>query len=81
MSPATLLNPKVALLVGAAAALATPRVRRAVGRGLGYGAAGTRRISGAVAHTGQDIYSSARETAVPGGAAQKTTRKRAAATA
>jgi hypothetical protein len=81
MSPATLLNPKIALMGGAAAAVASPRVRRLIGRGLGYGAAGVRRTGGAIVHTGSDIYGSARETASARGDGQAPKRKRATASA
>jgi hypothetical protein len=81
MSPTMLLTPKVAFLAGAAVAVASPRVRRLIGQGLGYGVGGARKAGGAVVETGSDIYGSARETAAGRSDGQAPKRKRAAATA
>jgi hypothetical protein len=63
MEPTDLLDPKAALLAGGVAAVASPRVRRAIRQGVGYGVAGTRKVADAVAGAGRDIYESAREVA------------------
>jgi hypothetical protein len=61
MGPESLLDARVALIAGAAAAVSSERVRHTVGRGIGYGIAGVRKVGGTVVDTGRDIYDSARE--------------------
>jgi hypothetical protein len=56
-------DPRVALLAGVAAGVASPRVRRVVGTGLGYAARGVMVVGAPVAGAGRDIYSSARRVA------------------
>jgi hypothetical protein len=57
------------------AAVASPRVRHALGQGLGYGVVGVRKVGGVVVDTGRDIYGSAREVAGNGAAPRKPARK------
>lgn len=75
MGPTSLLDPRVALLTGGVAAVASPRVRHVVGAGLGYGVIGVRKVGDVVVGTGRDIYGSAREVADHNGAPKKATRK------
>ena len=63
MGPSSLLDPRVALLSGGIAAVASPRVRHVVGEGLGYGVVGVRKVGDVLVGTGRDIYGSAREVA------------------
>jgi hypothetical protein len=59
----SLLDPRLAVAAGAVAAMRSERVRQTVGHGLGYGVVGVRKVGGAVAMTGRDIFDSAREVA------------------
>ena len=58
-----LLDPRLALLGIGLAAVASERVRKGVGRGIGYVAAGTAAVTGPVVHAGRDIVEEAREVA------------------
>ena len=58
-------DPRVALLTGVAVSIASPRVRRVVGSGLGYAARGALAIGAPVVAAGRDIYGNARDVASP----------------
>ena len=58
-----LLDPRLALLGIGVAAVASERVRKGVGRGIGHLAAGTAAVTGPVVHAGRDIVEEAREVA------------------
>lgn len=62
------LDPRVALIVGGAAVVGSERVRRVVGKGLGYAAAGVMRVGSPVVGAGRDIVEEAREVATHDGA-------------
>jgi hypothetical protein len=83
MSPASLLDPKIALLGGTIAALSSERVRHTIGHGLGYGVAGVMKVGDAFVASGRDIYGSAREVAVSqnGPSSARAARKRSSAAA
>lgn len=68
-----LLDPRMAVLSLAIAAVASERVRRGVGRGIGYVAAGTMKVGGTVVDAGRDIVDEAREVAAHDGAAHHAT--------
>lgn len=57
------LDPRLALLGVGVAAVTSERVRKGVGRGVGYVAAGAMTAGGTVAHAGRDIFDEAREVA------------------
>jgi hypothetical protein len=77
-----LLDPRLALLSLGIASVTSERVRKGVGRGLGYVAVGAMTVGGAVAHAGQDIVEEAREVAGQNGRSKATrSRKRTAAAA
>lgn len=57
------LDPRFALLGVGVAAVTSERVRKGVGRGIGYVAAGAMTAGGTVAHAGQEIFDEAREVA------------------
>ena len=76
MGPASLLDPRVALVTGGIAAVASPRVRHVVGEGLGYAVVGVRKAGDVVVGTGRDIYGSAREVADQNGAPKKAASRR-----
>ena len=59
----SLLDPRFAIAAGTVAAMRSERVRHTVGHGLGYGVLGVRKVGGALATTGRDIFDSAREVA------------------
>lgn len=65
-------DPRVALLAGLVAGMASPRVRRVVGGGIGYAARGVMKAGAPVAGAGRDIYDSARQVASPSRDAQPT---------
>jgi hypothetical protein len=58
-----LLDPRLGLLSLGVAAVASERVRKGVGRGIGYVAAGTMAATGPVVQAGRDIVEEAREVA------------------
>jgi hypothetical protein len=58
-------DPRFAILGGVAAGLASERVRRTLGRGLGYAARGVLIVTGPVVGAGRDVYDSARDAARP----------------
>jgi hypothetical protein len=58
-------DPRIAVLAGITAGVMSPRIRRTVGRGIGYAARGVMKVGAPVAVVGRDIYDSARETAAP----------------
>jgi hypothetical protein len=58
-------DPRVAVLGAVAASVASPRVRHAVGSGIGYAARTVMTLGAPVAAAGRDIYDSAREVASP----------------
>jgi hypothetical protein len=75
-----LLDPRLALLGLGVAALSSERVRKGVGRGIGYVAAGAVAVSDPVVHVGRDIVEEARAVASRDGASPSTSsRKKAAA--
>jgi hypothetical protein len=74
-----LLDPRLALISLGAAAVASERVRKGVGRGIGYVAAGTMAATGAVVHAGRDIMEEAGEVAGRNVTASASSRKKAAA--
>ena len=75
-----LLDPRLALLSLGVAAVASERVRKGVGRGIGYVAAGTMAVTGPVVHAGRDIVEEARDVADRNSApASGPSRKKAAA--
>jgi hypothetical protein len=61
------LDPRLGLLAAGAAIIGSERVRRTVGKGIGYTAAGAKKIGGPVARpladAGRDIVEEAREVA------------------
>ncbi len=75
------LDPRLALLSVGIAAVASERVRRTIGRGIGYAAAGTMKVGGEVAHAGRDIVDEARHVATQNGKPSTTTRRRKSAAA
>jgi hypothetical protein len=76
-----LLDPRLALLSLGVAAVASERVRKEVGRGIGYVAAGTMALTGPVVNAGRDIVEEAREVTGRNGApsSSRSSRKKAAA--
>jgi hypothetical protein len=56
-------DPRVALLAGVAASIASPRVRPVVGTGFGYAARGALAIGAPFIAAGRDIYGNARDVA------------------
>jgi hypothetical protein len=56
---------RIALFAGVAAGIISPRLRRTVGRGIGYAARGVMTVGGPFAGTGRDVYDGAREVAAP----------------
>jgi len=62
-----LLDPRLALVATGLALVGSERVRRTVGRGLGYAASGTMTVAGPVVRpltdTGRDIVDEARDVA------------------
>ena len=76
-----LLDPRVAVLGLGVAALASERVRKGVGRGIGYLAAGTVAVTDPVVHAGRDIVAEAREVASRDGTSATTVSRRKAAAA
>ena len=74
------LDPRLALLSLGVATVASERVRKGVGRGIGYVAAGTVAVTGPVVHAGRDIVDEAREVAGgnEGSGASASSRKKAA---
>ena len=74
------VDPRLALLSVGIAAVASERVRKGIGRGIGYVAAGTMTIGGTVVHAGRDIVDEAREVASHNGTTKPAaSRKKAAA--
>lgn len=58
-----LLDPRLALLGLGVSAVTSERVRKGLGRGIGYAAAGTITVGASVVHAGRDIFDEAREVA------------------
>ena len=79
--PASVVASDLALLSLGVAAVTSERVRKTVGRGIGYVAAGTMTVGGSVVHAGRDIVDEAREVASPNGTAKPAARKKATAAA
>ncbi len=76
------LDPRLGLLSVGIAAVASERVRKGIGRGIGYVAAGTMTIGGGIVHAGRDIVDEAREVAGHDGKpTSAATRKKASAAA
>ena len=76
------LDPRLAVLSLGVAAVASERVRRVIGRGIGYAAAGTVIVAGPVVDAGRDIVAEARDVARHNGSAPSTpARKKSATTA
>lgn len=59
------LDPRLAVLSLGIAAVASERVRKGVGRGIGYVAAGTMKVGESVVDAGRDIVDEARQVAGP----------------
>jgi hypothetical protein len=57
------LDPRLALIGVGVAAVASERVRKVIGRGVGYVAAGTMKVGSPVVNAGRDIVEEARHTA------------------
>lgn len=77
-----LLDPRLALLSLGVAAVASERVRKGFGRGIGYLAAGTVAVTGPVVHAGRDIVEEARDVASRNGPPRsRSPRKKATASA
>jgi hypothetical protein len=72
-------DPTTTLIVGIAAGIAAPPVRRTVGRGIGYAARGVMAAGAPVINIGRDIYDNARDVASPQGG--RTTRRATSASA
>jgi hypothetical protein len=66
-----LLDPRLALLVAGAAVVRSGRVRKLVGQGFGYAAAGAMKVGTPVVDAGRDIVQEARHVASPDGSAKK----------
>ncbi len=62
------LDPRLAVLSLAVAVVASEHVRKGIGRGIGYVAAGTMKVGGSVVGAGRDIVEEAREVAAHNGA-------------
>ncbi len=75
-----LLDPRLAVLSLGVAAVASERVRRGIGRGIGYAAAGTMAVTGSIVHAGRDIVDEAREVAGHNGSAPVASSRRKAVT-
>jgi hypothetical protein len=73
------LDPRVWLIAGGVALVGSERVRRTVGRGFGYAAAGAMKIGSPVVDAGRDIVNEARDVASPDGKTKSTRAKSAAA--
>ena len=71
-----LLDPRLALLSLGVAAVSSERVRKGVGRGIGYVATGAMTVGGTVVHAGQEIVEEARETAAHSRTSKATTSRR-----
>jgi hypothetical protein len=70
------------MLIGAGVAVVgSERVRRVVGKGIGYAAAGGMRVGGPVAHAAEDIYDEARRVAAHDTATTTKPRAKSAAAA
>lgn len=76
-----LTDPRLAVIGAGVAIVTSERVRKVVGRGVGYVAAGTMKVGGPVAHAAEDIYDEARHVAGHDGATQAKPRAKAAAAA
>ena len=61
------LDPRLALITAGVAVVGSDRVRRGVGRGVGYAAAGAMRLGEPVVQAGREIVEEAREVAADGG--------------
>ena len=76
-----LLDPRLALLSLGVAAVASERVRKGAGRGIGYLVAGTVAVTGPVVHAGRDIVEEAREVASRNGMSSSTSSREKATAA
>jgi hypothetical protein len=72
-------DPRVLLIAGGVAIVGSERVRKTVGRGVFYVAAGAMKIGSPVVDAGRDILSEARDVASPDGKAKSPEAKPAAA--
>jgi hypothetical protein len=76
------LDPRIAGIAAAAAVLGSKRVRRVVGRGFGYAAAGAIRVGSPVVDAGRDMVEEARSVAAHNGSPKtKASRPKSAAAA
>lgn len=77
-----LFDPRLGLLAAGAAAVSSERVRRTVGRGVGYAASGALAVGGPIARpvidAGRDIVHEAR--AVTNGSGSRSSRSKSAST-
>jgi hypothetical protein len=70
------------MLIGAGVAVVgSERVRKVVGKGIGYVAAGTMTVGRPVAHAAEDIYDEARHVAAHDGSTRAKPRAKSAAAA
>ncbi len=76
-----LTDPRVMAIGAGAALVASERTRKALGRGIGYVAAGTMKVGGPVAHAAEDIYGEARHVVSHNGTAKAKPRARSSAAA
>jgi hypothetical protein len=76
-----LLDPRLALLGAGVAVVGSARVRRVVGKGLGYAAAGAMKVGGPVVDAGRDIVEEARDVAGDGSPKTRASRTKSAAAA
>ena len=75
-----LLDPRLALVSFGVAAVSSERVRKGLGRGLGYAAAGAMSVGEGVVHAGREIVDEAVDVAAHNGkAASPRARKKPAA--
>ncbi len=58
-----LTDPRVAFFAGATAAIMSEKVRHGVGKGLGYGLLGVKKVTAPAVHAGRDIVDEARDVA------------------
>jgi hypothetical protein len=76
------LDPRVAVIAAGLAVLGSERVRRVVGRGFGYAAAGAMKVGNPVVNAGRDIVDEARDVAAHNGSTKaKAPRAKSAAAA
>jgi hypothetical protein len=76
------LDPRIAAIAAGAAVIGSERVRRVLGRGFGYAAAGAVRAGSPVVNAGRDIVEEARDVAAHDGSTKaRRSRAKSAASA